>query len=47
MELSPEQATLVSRNQREAQERAELVNQYNTIIQSLQRIEKAVQTSSR
>jgi hypothetical protein len=47
VELSQERTTLVSRNPRETLERAELVNQYNTIIQSLQRIENAVQTSSR
>ena len=45
--LIQERAKLESRNEREVQERVELRNQFNTIFQSLQRIEEAVQSSSR
>jgi hypothetical protein len=47
VQLIQERAKLDSRNERELQERAELRSQINTIISSLERIEKTVQTSSR
>jgi hypothetical protein len=46
-QLIQERATLESRNDREVQERAELRSQYGAIIDSLRRIEKAVQSASR
>ena len=42
--LIQERARLDSRQEREVQDRADLRSQFNTIIQSLQRIEKAVQS---
>ncbi len=42
--LIQERARLDSRQEREVQDRANLRSQFNTIIQSLQRIEKAVQS---
>jgi hypothetical protein len=42
--LIQERARLDSRQEREVQDRADLRGQFNTIIQSLQRIEKAVQS---
>jgi hypothetical protein len=46
VQLIQERAKLDFRNEREIQERADLRNQFNTIIKSLERIETAVQTSS-
>jgi hypothetical protein len=45
VQLIQERVKLDFRTEREAQERADLRNQYNTIIKALQRIENAVQTS--
>ncbi len=43
--LIQEKAKLDFRNEKDSQERLELRGQFNTIIQALQRIEEAVQSS--
>jgi arginine/ornithine N-succinyltransferase beta subunit len=45
--LFDDRAQLDSRDDKVTRDRADLHGQYNTIIQSLQRIEKAVQSPSR